>query len=517
MPSAAKVYSARLSAAVCHAREAWELRLEQLEVDGIPKGITHVQLHWRRKAYSTKPEYVTGIAEVVTSEGNLTGTARWEGALIKQQASIGISSGFKPIPKYYELIVKGTNGQAERGSFRTLGHLTIDVAQFCTDIPQHGIVPAALELPVKPSGSLRVAISASRVHDPATVRRLHSNMSLDSHMSELSETLEDFKVEHLQGDASELERRCKSEATLEYSNDTSTMCLDKVDELEQSQKHRSVSLDPDEVAFYLRALASDDSDDEEASWRAAGAFRWLRRGQGKRSKEHQSRLKRLPQANNETSRPPHQVLYPQQNAALAGAVKIANAGPAASAIDLEALSKTDDPEALQRKLRQLMDERNELAYRNWALQATNMLVQAELDASAEKLDRAAKRVEKAERREKAALGQAEQLKALLAALAEDSYRTGQAANIRRSSYQTDELREALVHHKFKLAEAEFELLGLRQQLRVYRRGTSDSVGSSNNSMTCIDEHSSPSSSSSVSTSPTTSKEPRPKKIVRFAE
>ena len=43
-----------------------------------------------------------------------------------------------------------------------------------------------------------------------------------------------------------------------------------------------------------------------------------------------------------------------------------------SAVDLEALSQTEDPEALRRKLWQLMDERNELAYRNWGLQATNM-------------------------------------------------------------------------------------------------------------------------------------------------
>ena len=104
-------------------------------------------------------------------------------------------------------------------------------------------------------------------------------------------------------------------------------------------------------------------------------------------------------------------------------------------------------------------------------------MQAELDSSDEKLNHAALRVEKAERREKAALGQVEQLKALAAAQAEESHRAGKAAAIRRPSYQMDELREALAHHKTKLAEAEFELLGLRQQLRVSRRGTSESVGS----------------------------------------
>ena len=73
------------------------------------------------------------------------------------------------------------------------------------------------------------------------------------------------------------------------------------------------------------------------------------------------------------ARPSHQVSSsPQHSAAIEEAVRVAKAGPAMSAVDLGALSQTEDPEALRRKLRQLMDERNELACKNWALQATNM-------------------------------------------------------------------------------------------------------------------------------------------------
>ena len=280
MPSTAKVYSARLSAAVCHSREAWELRLEQLEMEGIPKGITHVQLHWRRKAsYSKKPEQVTGIAVVTCSDASesTTGTAGWTGVL-RDQASIGISSG-KPIPKYYEFIVKGT-GQADE-PFRTLGKLTVDVAQLCTDTP-HG--RPDLEFAMKPTGSLRVAVSASRVCDSAMVSRLHSSMSLGSDVSELTEDLADHHFSSLgplHDNASPEcvpERRCKSEATLEYS--ASTMSLDEEeegddDDLERSQKKRNASLNPDEVAYYLRVLGSDDSDDETFR-KAAGPFGWLR-------------------------------------------------------------------------------------------------------------------------------------------------------------------------------------------------------------------------------------------------
>ena len=313
MPSAAKVYSARLSAAVCHAREAWELRLEQLEMEGIPKGITHAQLHWRRKGHSSKPGQTTGIAAVahLSSDASevATGTAGWAGDVLTQHASIGISSAGKPIPKYYELVVKGrslgNHHQADSGDgpFHTLGKLTVDVARFChtADNP-HGR-PTALELAMKPNGSLRVTVSASRVHDSALLSRLHSNMSLgSSDISELTEDLEDVTVitdhgnhqsmsslrqplplHHDNNDTSLVhvpERRCKSEATLECSNDTysTIMSLDEEedDDVDQSQKKRNASLNRDEVEYYLRALASDDSGDDETSRKAAGPFGWLR-------------------------------------------------------------------------------------------------------------------------------------------------------------------------------------------------------------------------------------------------
>ena len=54
------------------------------------------------------------------------------------------------------------------------------------------------------------------------------------------------------------------------------------------------------------------------------------------------------------------------------AIEIANAGPSGSTIDLSAVEAETDPEVLRRKIQLLADERNELAYRNWALHATNL-------------------------------------------------------------------------------------------------------------------------------------------------
>lgn len=88
-------------------------------------------------------------------------------------------------------------------------------------------------------------------------------------------------------------------------------------------------------------------------------------------------------------------------------------------------------------------------------------------------------MKRAEKQKGEALEQVEQLKVLSAAQAEENHRVSQAG--RRHSYQSDELRESLALYKIKLAEAEFELLELRQQLRQSRRGTSDSFGSSSTS------------------------------------
>lgn len=56
---------------------------------------------------------------------------------------------------------------------------------------------------------------------------------------------------------------------------------------------------------------------------------------------------------------------------MGSALKVARAGPAAPPVDLSRIESESNPETLRGLLRRLFADREELASRNWALDATN--------------------------------------------------------------------------------------------------------------------------------------------------
>lgn len=489
MPSSAEVLRARYDASRYHeTARRWLLVVDQLGVEKLPEKITHVQLHWRRKG-SKKKMQKTALAPV-----SATGDHRravWEEAFT-EAASISSAQG-KNIPKYYEFVVKGAASASVEP--HAIGKLTVDVAQFCTNGASSNSGRNAL-YQMKGEGWLQVTITAT----PEATPSLTSQLSLDSELSMMDERLdEDLEL-------AQVGRRSHSASPAPSSpaptspekarkrhhaispprpatpfdedeaeagpatNPFKTPPRAKVaarnpfddEELSDGPAHRHHTLPPEDLAYFLREL--DSSDGEEPSRRREPRpWNWFTGKRTRQERQERAGADKAPGS-------PDSVL-PSLDVAL----RVANAGPAESSIDLRRIQAIEDPDVLKKTLRQLMDERNELAYRNWALQATNMCLQAEIDSTAAMLRKSAEQ-------ENAARGKEKRLRAKVQKLefqVEAAQRRGPGdAAHRREAYASGELQDALVQYKTRLAEAEFELLELRQELRSSRRATVESISSS---------------------------------------
>jgi len=217
-------------------------------------------------------------------------------------------------------------------------------------------------------------------------------------------------------------------------------------------------------AHLLCVLASSDSEDVDIQKSAPGSrWNWLK-GKGRR-----------PAAPTVQAAAAVTAPLDGPSAKMGSALKVARAGPAAPPVDLSRIESESNPETLRGLLRRLFADREELASRNWALDATNRCLDAELEEAQLKV----KHLEEAAHRSHVEKAELEQEVARLRLVHKTAQSlAGAGMNETPSDAQVDELHSELAVQKTMLAQAEFELMGLRQELRTSRRATRESGASS---------------------------------------
>mmetsp|Transcript_35526 Transcript_35526/g.100555 ORF Transcript_35526/g.100555 Transcript_35526/m.100555 type:complete len:167 (-) Transcript_35526:1040-1540(-) len=147
MPSAASRLKARLQSANHSAGERWMVQLFDLEVSGLPDSVKFAQFVLRRRDNKKKMQ-ATPVVGAVESTETRESSAAWS-ATVEQHMTIYRSHG-KMVPKYYELVVCGSESQQSR--LEVIGRITVDIAEYCTEDQSHQQV----ELELKTNGTLQV-------------------------------------------------------------------------------------------------------------------------------------------------------------------------------------------------------------------------------------------------------------------------------------------------------------------------------------------------------------------------
>ena len=148
MPSTARRLKARLLQSANHSsEERWTVELSDLVVCGLPEHVKLVQFILQRRDNKKKMKATTVVE---TSMGEAKWTCR-----LQQPLTVYQSNG-KTVPKYYELVVRGSETSEQK--MEVVGRITVNISEYCTDTPARDHSPGKLSLKLKHAGSLKVIL-----------------------------------------------------------------------------------------------------------------------------------------------------------------------------------------------------------------------------------------------------------------------------------------------------------------------------------------------------------------------
>lgn len=479
--------------------EKWDVSVHVVGVEGLPEwvGVAAVQL---RRASTGSSKRSSRRQQQSTADAEATGRKAAWGVTLGQEVTIYKRSDGQPLPKHYELVVRGwsqVQGGGGENKPRKVGTALVDLSTFSLDPPpSHAGQPFVL--PLRPEGFIKVSISAQSM---ANMSCETSQLSCGSYLSEMSfdESCTQAVVQHCSRGTAQptnpFDDSAACDSVVARGNVLEDSALDETAPGVEGRCHPfksttgqwevgggsgchdepvvTGSVSAADTAYFLRELASSESDESSHKPLPAKPNRrwsWLR---GYKSTSETAL------ASSPSGRSPADIRQHSRSPHMGHALKVAQAGPSPSPVTASQFESESDPETLRSLMRKLHADRQELAYKNWALDATNMCLNAELEEASLKLAQQHESL-KAGRRQIGKLeAEVESLNARLLASKLLAGGTSEGAGDR-----LDELHQQLAIQKTNLAQAEFELIGVRQELRLSRRATEEKKIGSGRSSCC---------------------------------